>query len=222
MFRRLTNSLRFTFTVLLLAAGIAIGCDEETVAPEQQGVLEGTVINGRTDDAVPRANVTTNPPTRSVLTDEAGRFSIGEVETGTYTINASKSDFQSGAVSVRVEADETTDAVVTLEPEEGAAGTDSLSAEVTNWLNDRVNRDSTGADSIFVETEFQIENAGDVPIREYRVIFGIETAEDGRFQSKTEGDSLAVGEVDIGSFRRLIPSEARRVQVDDVFFETEE
>jgi len=215
--RALRPSLTFALTLLL--AGPLVGCDDETVGPEARGTLDGTVENAETDAPIPRANVTTSPPTQSVLTGENGRFSLSDIPAGNYTVTASKSNFASRSVTVRVEEGQTTSASILLEPEENV-GTDSLSARVTNWFNDRVNRDSSGADSVFVDVEFRAENVGEVDITRYKVFFDIETAEDGPFKFEVEADSLAPGEANLGGFRKFIRSEARAVEVSDTFVET--
>jgi hypothetical protein len=208
----------FLLAALLLAAGALAGCDDETVGPETQGTLTGTVESAETSAPIPRANVTTSPPTQSVLTGEDGTFSLDNIPTGNYTVTASKSDFGSRSVTVRVEEGQTTNASILLEPENGAEA-DSLSAQVTSWLNDPINRDSTGADSIFVDVEYRAENVGEGPISRYKVFFDIETTE-GSSQFGVEGDSLLEGEADLGGFRKYVRSEAQSVEVSDTFIES--
>ncbi len=208
----------FLLAALFLAAGALAGCDDETVGPETQGTLTGTVESAETSAPISRANVTTSPPTQSVLTGEDGTFSLDNIPTGNYTVTASKSDFGSRSVTVRVEEGQTTNASILLEPENGAEA-DSLSAQVTSWLNDPINRDSTGADSIFVDVEYRAENVGEGPISRYKVFFDIETTE-GSSQFGIEGDSLLEGEADLGGFRKYVRSEAQSVEVSDTFIES--
>jgi len=204
--------------LLLLAGGVLVGCDDETVGPETRGTLTGTVESAETDAPIPRANVTTSPPTQSVLTGEDGTFSLNNIPTGNYTVTASKSDFGSRSVTVRVEEGQTANASILLEPENGAE-TDSLSAQVTNWYNDRFSRDSTEADSVVVDVEYRAENVGEGAIARYEVYFEIETADDGTFRFEAERDSLAEGEADLGGFRKYVRSEAQSVEVSDTFIE---
>ncbi|WP_263792080.1 carboxypeptidase-like regulatory domain-containing protein [Salinibacter sp.] len=208
----------FLLAALLLAAGALAGCDDETVGPETQGTLTGTVESAETNAPIPRANVTTSPPTQSVLTSEDGTFSLDNIPTGNYTVTASKNDFGARSVTVRVEEGQTTNASILLEPENGAES-DSLSARVTRWLNDPINRDSTGADSLFVDVEYRAENVGEGPVSRYKVFFDIETTE-GSSQFEIEGDSLLEGEADLGGFRKYVRSEAQSVEVSDTFVES--
>ena len=208
----------FLLAALLLVAGALVGCDDETVGPETRGTLTGTVESAETNAPIPRANVTTGPPTQSVLTGEDGTFSLDNIPTGNYTVTASKNDFGSRSVTVRVEEGQTTNASILLEPENGTEA-DSLSAQVTNWVNDPINRDSTGADSVFVDVEYRAENVGEGTISRYKVFFDIETSE-GSSQFEIEGDSLLEGEADLGGFRKYVRSEAQSVEVSDTFVES--
>lgn len=215
-FHRSACVLLFLSLMLVVA-----GCDEETLGPETRGTLEGVVQDAETNDPIAQANVTTSPPTQSVLTSEDGTFEITDIPTGDYSIEATKTDYQSRAVQVSVQENQTTSATLLLEREDNfSSESDSLAAEVTNWFNDRVNRDSTGADSIFADVEYGAENVGDVRIQDYEVYFEIDTAE-GTFSQEVSGDSLDTGQRDVGGFRKYIPAEAQGVQVEDVYWTTD-
>jgi hypothetical protein len=195
------------------------GCDEETVGPESRGRISGHVQDASTDDPIERASVSTSPPTESILTDDDGSFLLEGVQTGNYTVEVSKTDYQSRSVTVKVEENRTATARVLLERSEDAdSQTDSLHAEVTNWYNDRVNRDSTGADSLFADVEYTVRNVGTVPVRRYEVYFRIGTPA-GDFSFEVQGDSLDVGQQDVGGFRRHILEEAETVEVRDLYYE---
>ena len=210
-----STSLLLLFSFVLLVAG----CDEETLGPETRGTLTGVVQDAETNEPIAQANVTTAPPTQSVLTGEDGTFEIGDIPTGNYSIEATKTNYDPRAVEVRVQKNQTTSATILLERSEDAGEkSDSLTAEVTNWFNDRVNRDSSGADSIFADVEYSARNAGDVTIRNYEVYFEIDTP-DGTFSQEVSGDSLDTGQRDVGGFRKYIPAEAQGVRVEDVYWE---
>ena len=196
-----------------------MGCDDETVGPETRGTLTGTVESAETNAPIPRANVTTSPPSQSVLTGEDGTFSLDNIPTGNYTVTASKSDFGSRSVTVRVEEGQTSSASILLEPENGAEA-DSLSAKVTKWVNDRIDRDTTDADSVFVDVTYRVQNVGEGPITRYKVLFKIETADAEPDKLEVEGDSLAEGEPEIGNFRKYVRSETQSVEVSDTFVES--
>lgn len=213
---RVSYGLLFCLLVFALAAG----CDEETIGPQTQGDIEGVVQDAKTNEAIARANVTTSPPTQSVLTDEDGTFAIEGIPTGDYTIDVTKSNYESRAVQVKVQENKTTSAEILLEREDDfGPQADSLTAQVTNWYNDRINRDSTGADSIFVDVEYSARNVGDVSIRGYELYFEIDTPE-GVFSREVAGDSLDVGQRDLGGFRKYVTAEAREVRVEDIYWRT--
>jgi len=213
-------SHRSSFALLLLSVLLLVaGCDEETLGPETRGTLTGVVQDAETNDPIAQANVTTAPPTQSVLTGEDGSFEIADIPTGNYSIEATKTNYNARAVEVRVQENQTTSATILLErSEDFGEQSDSLTAEVTNWFNDRVNRDSSGADSVFADVEYSARNAGDVAIRNYEVYFEIDTAE-GTFSQEVSGDSLDAGQRDVGGFRKYIPAEAQGVRVEDVYWE---
>ncbi len=82
------------------------------------GIISGTVTNSETGEAVSQVNVTTSPVTNSVNTGSNGQFEITNVKPGTYTITASKEDFETSTTEVAVLAGQTTTADFLLKPEE--------------------------------------------------------------------------------------------------------
>jgi hypothetical protein len=208
----------------LLVALAVVGCDEETVGPETRGNIEGQVQDASTNDPIAGASITTSPPTQSVLSGNDGTFTLNDVSTGNYTVEVSKTDYQTRNVTVNVRENQTASATVLLERgDDFGTQTDSLTAEVTNWYDDRINRDSTGEDSVFVNVEYGVRNVGDVPIRRYEVYFEIETPE-GPFSFEAEGDSLNTSQRDIGEFRKFIreDNETQAVEITDVYYEIKE
>lgn len=212
-FWHLASGLLVLFLVL-----VGVGCDEETLGPQRQGSIEGLVQDAKTNNPIANANVTTRPPTQSVLTNEEGTFAIEGVPTSDYTVNVTKSGYKSRSVQIKVQENETTTVTILLERgDDFEANTDSLTARVTNWYNDRVNRDSTGADSIFADVEYSVRNVGNKRIQEYEVYFEIETP-DGTFSYEANGDTLKVRQRDIGGFRKYITAEAQEVRIVDLYW----
>lgn len=206
--------------LIFLVALPILGCDDETLGPQTQGDIEGLVQDVETDEPIPQANITTSPPTQSVLTNEDGTFSLEDVSTGNYTIEASKTGYESNTVTVALEEGQTVNATILLEPENASgSGADSLDARVTTWFNDGVNRDNSGPDSIFVDVEYSAINRGPSLIVSYEVYFEVDTSE-GVFSYEVAGDSLNSGQRDIGGFRKYVPVEAEDVRVIDVYLES--
>lgn len=207
-------------SLLILTTVLAGGCDEATLGPETTGAVEGTVQDANTNDPIASANVTTSPPTESVLTDENGQFEIAEVPSGDYTITVTKTDYETRSVQVKVQESQATSATILLERgEDFESRTDSLTAEVTNWYNDPINRDGTGPDSIFADVEYSVRNVGDEPVQTYEVYFEIETS-DGTFSVEATGDTLDVSQRDIGGFRKYITAEAQAVNIENIYWST--
>lgn len=207
--------------VVVLAFALGTGCDEQTLGPESRGSIEGTVLSADSDTPISRVNVTTSPPTQSVLTDTEGTFAIENVETGNYTLEASKTDFESRTVAVSVQRSDTSQATILLERGDDAGpSVDSLRVTVTNFYNEVVNQDGTGADSVFVNTEYRAENVGSATITAYEVYFEIETDES-TFSMEEEGDTLKVGQSDIRSVRKYTTDErGTDVRVTDTYMES--
>ena len=210
--------------LLALLLGVALvlaGCDDETLGPNARGDIDGEVRDAETGEPIAQASISTSPPTQSVLTDEDGSFKLTGVETGNYTIDISKDGYASKAVTVRVNENEVVEATALLErSDDFGADADSLRTRVIDFYNDRINRDSTGADSVFVTAEYQAENVGEVPITDYEIYFRIETAA-GTFSREEAGDTLQVGQADIGDFRTYIQhDEAESVEITGTYVES--
>jgi hypothetical protein len=211
--------------LLALLLGVVLvltGCDDETLGPNARGDIDGEVRDAETGEPIAQASISTSPPTQSVLTDDDGSFNLTGVETGNYTIDISKDGYASKAVTVRVNENEVAEATALLERSDdfGTDG-DSLRTQVIDFYNDRVNRDSTGADSVFVTAEYQAENVGEVTITDYEIYFRIETAA-GTFSREEQGDTLQVGQSDIGDFRTYVQhDEAEAVEITGTYVDSE-
>lgn len=205
--------MRFSVLVFISAALLLIapGCEDASLGPAQRGSIEGRVQDFETDDPLAGVNITTSPPTSALVTDSDGRFALSDVETGNYTISAQKSGYDPNQVSISVRADETTQAVIFLEPgESDATMQDSIDVDVTNWANR-----TPKADSVLVDVEYRVRNVGDTGIGAYEVYFRIETDGDD-FYYETQGDSLAADQTDVGDFSKYLRDrQATDVLVDD-------
>lgn len=213
---------RFGVLALLLGGLVVLsGCDDETLGPNARGDIDGEVRDAETGEPIAQASISTSPPTQSVLTDDDGSFKLNGVETGNYTIDISKDGYASKAVTVRVSENEVAEATALLErSDDFGADADSLRTQVIDFYNDRINRDSTGADSVFVTAEYQAENVGEVTITAYEIYFRIETPA-GTFSREEVGDTLNVGQADIRDFRTYIQhDEAESVEITGTYVES--
>lgn len=109
--------MNYRFFLLLTALIFLFSCEKDAIDREEFGSIHGFVINSQTDEKVANANITTTPPTNSILTGEDGTFDINEVPAGGYSIQARKSGYKSNSVSVTVRKDQTAIANIPLTPE---------------------------------------------------------------------------------------------------------
>ncbi|MCG2590923.1 carboxypeptidase-like regulatory domain-containing protein [Rhodohalobacter sulfatireducens] len=103
--------------VLLLFLFLMVSCAKEAIDTETFGDIEGKVINSETDQPVFNANITTTPPTNAILTNEDGSFSLVNVPTGSYSIQARKAGFEGNSVNISVREEEMSIANILLSPE---------------------------------------------------------------------------------------------------------
>lgn len=196
---------------------IAAGCDDSSLGPKTRGDIQGQVQDAETNAPISGVNITTSPPTSSLVTDDTGQFTLPDIETGNYTITANKTDYNANTVTVSVRENEVTQATIFLQPDESATEKrDSIAVTVVNWANRVVNSDTT-----YVDVEYQVRNVGEVDIDRYEVYFRIDTSGENFFY-EARGDSLQVAQSDIAQFEKFIrDQEATDVTVDDFWFESE-
>jgi len=204
--------------ILFLFVLLAAACSKTNLEPEEFGDIEGIIINSETEEGIENVNISTTPPSSSILTGEDGTFQISNLPVGGYTIQARKPGFKNNSVSVAVRAEDITSARIFLEPveeEEPAppAEENIIEAEVTSWFN------SVSGDSSFVEVEYAVSNVSErTDAAEFQVVFEILTGGD-TFFFDVEGEDLKQGQQDFGNFRKFIRSEtASNVRVSDTWF----
>ena len=98
--------LRSPLLTALLGGSLLLflpGCDEETLGPQTRGSIQGVVQDADTNAPIAQANVTTSPPTQSVLTNDDGTFSLPDIPTGNYSVEATKTSYDARAVQVSVQ-----------------------------------------------------------------------------------------------------------------------
>jgi hypothetical protein len=111
--------------LLLLVVFAFSACEKVTIEDETFGSIEGFVLHSETDEPVQNANITTTPPTNSILTDVEGTFRLDEIPTGSYSIKVSKNGFQNNSVSVTVREEKVAVANIPIAPEEEEEEDDS-------------------------------------------------------------------------------------------------
>lgn len=200
--------------VLLL---VCTACEDASLDATVRGSVEGQVLAFDDQSPIAGANLTTSPATGSFVTDTEGRFRLTNLSVGTYTLTARRNGFEPNTTSIAVREDDVTSATLFLErSDDPGASVDSAAVTIVNWANRSVN-----ADTSYVDIEYRVRNAGETFIRLYEVYVRIETASD-PFLGEVRGDSLRVGQADVGTLTKFLRGAAAQdVTIEDVFIETE-
>ena len=87
-----------------------------TLTPDPlTGTINGQVIDATNGSPVASANISTDPPTSSAVTDAQGVYSITGVPTGSYAVIFNKSGYRNTAISIYVGVDRVTQADILAE-----------------------------------------------------------------------------------------------------------
>ncbi|GAB5536978.1 MAG: hypothetical protein Rubg2KO_32270 [Rubricoccaceae bacterium] len=194
------------FPRLLLALILTVGltaCKDGLLEPEAFGTVQGRVLDRETNEPIVGASVTTSPATGAFVTDADGRFSAGEVLTGSYTISANRLGYDPNTVTVAVRESQTTDASFFLEQEDEGSSTEvAFAAELLNFTPE-IFQAVNGSDSTYVTLEYRAINQGDVDIETYEIYFRIDTNR-GPFYQEVTGSNLEATQRDIGTVRKYL------------------
>ena len=206
-----------TAVLFVLTSFLAVlGCENDLLEPDLRGNIEGQVLDAGTNDPIGGAGITTNPPTSSLLTDGEGRFQLGNLPEGNYTVTARRNGYRSSSTTVSVRDGETTPAVVFLEEsdaDDDTTTTADFQASVLGF-NNRVR-----GDSIYVNVEYRARNTGDADIDSYEIYFQILTTGQTYFQ-EVGGTDLGVGQSDIGEFEKYVGRDTVTVvEISDLYYE---
>lgn len=97
-------------------------CQETTIEPEVFGSLSGIITN-EANRPLSGAIVATIPPTSITRTDSVGQFLIEAVSEGDYTVTAEKNGYLSENATVRVQASQVAQLVISLTEKQAPLGT---------------------------------------------------------------------------------------------------
>ena len=107
----------YRILLLLISFLFLFSCEKDAIDQDTFGSINGFVLNSETEEPVSNANITTTPPTNSILTEPDGTFYFDDIPTGGYSIQARKSGYKSNSVSVTVREDGVAHASIPLTPE---------------------------------------------------------------------------------------------------------
>ena len=196
---------------VLLPLLVIVGCENELLEPDLRGAIEGQVFDFDTREPLSGVNITTNPPTGSLITDEEGRF-----PTGNYSVAGRRSGYDANSITVSVLDGQTRTAILLLEREAEDDTTSNgarFDASVLNFTN------RTENDSSFVVVEYRARNTGSVAISAYEIYFQLLTTGQTYFE-EVSGTNLGVGQSDIGEFEQYVGRDTVvAVEISDFFFD---
>ena len=120
----------YTFSLLLLL----LACTSVATPSPTTGEIRGTIIDASNGTAIAAANVSTDPPTSAVTTDDKGNFSIPDVLPGKYTVTATKLGYDSASVKVAVAASKATRSDIQLPAAAAHGGAATTTPALANDL----------------------------------------------------------------------------------------
>ena len=104
--------------------------ETDTTAVPTTGEVTGEITDAQTGNPLGGANITTTPATNLVTSDSVGKYSVSNIDPGSYTITVSKTGYDNNTGEVTVKAGEITTADFTL-----LISTGSIRGKVTDAEN---------------------------------------------------------------------------------------
>ncbi len=95
-------------SIFLLIGLICTSCTEDRISPEITGSIKGSIIDSDTQDPIKYVEISTNPATEVLLTDENGEFVLEEIEIGEYKILINKDEYENKMLNAKVKKEDTT------------------------------------------------------------------------------------------------------------------
>jgi len=108
---------QLTYSILFFLLVMITSCQEKTFEPEVFGSLFGEVLLNSDNTPLENVKISTNPPTSSIFTDDAGRFALENVPTNSYTIRAEKDGLITSVESVTVYENQTANVIIEMVPD---------------------------------------------------------------------------------------------------------
>lgn len=100
------------FCLLIISVSVINSCKKE----ENKGNIEGTITNAVTSEPVAGVTVTLSPNNASATTGSDGKYAFADIEEGDYTIQASKTGYQTNTKDVTVLSEQTRHGDIAITP----------------------------------------------------------------------------------------------------------
>lgn len=130
--------------LVLLVILFNVSCSEDTVDFEETGTITGTVISSVSQEPIVNAEISTNPSSSTVFTNENGDFIINDILVDSYAVQAEAPGFVVGFEAVTVTADNISNVAFQLE----VGAQDNLSPSSPQLLSPE-----DGVDNIDIQVE---------------------------------------------------------------------
>ncbi len=187
-------------------------CDKPALGPSSTGSIVGSVKDYNTGKNISNVNITTSPPTSSLVTDSNGKFILDNIASGNYTIAASKYGYTDNSVTVSVAYGSQTQADIFLKPTTtGTSSSDTfpLNVKIINWANRAIT-----SDSVYVDVQYKVSNIGSTDLNNYNIYFKIYTPST-IFEHEEKGTTLATNQSSVTEFSQYIrKNSADSVNID--------
>ncbi len=115
-----TFNMRFSFFALSVILLLLASCSEDTVDFQETGTITGTVLSSEDQEPLNNVEISTNPSSSTVFTNQNGEFTLNNVLVDSYAVQAEKNGFDIGFESVNVLADIGINVSFQLDPVEDA------------------------------------------------------------------------------------------------------
>jgi hypothetical protein len=184
-----------TLLIILLA-----NCDKPSLGPELKGSIAGVVKDFESDKPIANVNITTSPPSSSVVTSADGQYLLRDIGTGNYTVSATKSGYETNSVTVNVQLGQSTQAVIFLKSKTQTSSTGDYPLDITviNWSNRIIT-----PDSIYVDAQYKVKNISENDISSYNIYFKI-PAGSNLFEHEESGTDLKASQSAIREFSQYL------------------
>jgi len=130
--------------ILPFALCIVVSCTEDTIDFEETGTLTGTVISELSQEPLANTEISTNPSSSTVFTNENGDFIINDILVDSYAVQAEAPGFVVGFESVTITADNISNVAFQLQ----VGAQDNVSPSTPELLSP-----DDGADNIDIQVE---------------------------------------------------------------------
>ncbi len=99
----------------VLIITVFVTCSEDTINQNGFGILEGTVVKKGDNTPISDVKITTNPASTTVFTDEEGKFTINDIASGQYSVQAENDEYLTSFQAANIVDGVTSNVVFELE-----------------------------------------------------------------------------------------------------------